>query len=169
MVLKNQKWDKILWLLFEHPGKRFAIRQISRKAGIPPSSVQRYLKEIRKEGLITNDNRASGSQHAKFIKATFMIDKLFQSGLVEYLDKKLSPSAIIVFGSARKGEYDYESDLDLFVETTKEAKVELQEFEKKVGHSIQLFKEKDINDLPPHLFNNVVNGIKLTGFFKVRK
>lgn len=169
MALKNQKWDKVLWLLFEHPGKRFTIRQIARKTGIPPSSVQRYVGEIRKEGLITSDNRAASSQYVKFLKATFIIDKLFQSGLVDYLDKKLSPSAIIVFGSARKGEYDSESDIDLFVETTKEAKAELEEFEKRIGHSIQLFTEKDVNELPPHLLNNVVNGIKLTGYFKVRK
>lgn len=118
---------------------------------------------------MASDNRAASSQYAKFIKAAFMIDKLFQSGLIEYLDKKLSPSAVIVFGSARKGEYDQDSDVDVFVETTKEAKVELQEFEKKIGHSIQLFAEKDINSLPPHLLNNVVNGMKLTGYFKVRK
>src|SRR3989338_3113379 len=116
MVLKNQKWDKILWLLFEHPGKKFTIRQIASKTGIPPSSVQRYVKEVRKEGLVASDNRAASSQYAKFIKTAFMIDKLFQSGLIEYLDKKLSPSAVIVFGSARKGEYDSESDIDLFVE-----------------------------------------------------
>ena len=158
-----------MWLLFEHPGKRFTIRQIASKTEIPPSSVQRYVKEIRKEGLVASDNRAASSQYAKFIKAAFMIDKLFQSGLVEYLDKKLSPSAVIVFGSARKGEYDHESDIDIFVETTKEAKVELQEFEKKIGHPIQLFAEKDISNLQPHLLNNVVNGIKLEGFFKVRK
>lgn len=169
MVLKNQKWHKILWLLFGHPGKRFTIRQIARKTGIPPSSVQRYVKEIRKEGLITGENKLAGSRYAKFVKAMFIIDELFNSGLIDYLDKRLSPSAIIVFGSARKGEYEHESDIDLFVETTKEPKVELREFEKKIGHSIQLFIEKDINELPPRLFNNVVNGIKLTGFFKVRK
>ena len=169
MVLKNQKWDKILRLLFEHPRQGFTIRQISNGTRIPASSVQRYVKEIRKEGLITVRNKLISSQYVKFIKAMFIIDKLFKSGLIEYLDKKLAPSAIIIFGSARKGEYDHESDIDIFLETTKEAKVELQEFEKKTGHAIQLFMEKDVNELPPHLFNNVVNGIKLTGFLKVRK
>ncbi|MBI2143945.1 nucleotidyltransferase domain-containing protein [Candidatus Woesearchaeota archaeon] len=169
MALKNLKWDKILWLLFEHPEQKFTIRQISGKTRIPASSVQRYVKEIRKEGLIREGNRSANSNYAKFTKAVFMIDLLFQSGLIDYLDKKLMASAIIIFGSARKGEYDHESDIDLFVETTKEAKIELQEFEKRIGHAVQLFMEKDINDLPPHLFNNVANGIKLTGFFKVKK
>ena len=169
MALKNQKWDKILWLLFEHPRKRFTIRQISKATRIPASSIQRYVKEIRKEGLITNENKVASSNYAKFTKAFFMIDKLFKSGLIAYLDKELAPSTIIVFGSARKGEYNHESDVDIFVETTKEAKVELREFEKKTGHVIQLFTEKDVNELPPHLFNNVVNGIKLAGFLKVRK
>ena len=34
--------------------------------------------------------------------------------------------------------------------------------------TIQLFREKNINDLPDRLFNNIVNGIKLSGFFKIR-
>lgn len=169
MVLKNQKWDKLLELLFEYPNQKFTVREISKKTRIPPSSVQRYLGKIRKEGFITKENQAEINPYLKFKKACFIIDKMFQTGLIDYLEKMFAPSAIIVFGSARKGEYDSGSDIDLFIESTKEKRhVDLPKFEKKIGHEIQLFIEKDIKDLPPKLFNNVVNGIKLRGYFKLK-
>ena len=46
--------------------------------------------------------------------------------------------------------------------------VNLKKFEKKLGHKIQLFVESDINKLHSNLFNNVVNGIKLFGSFKIK-
>ena len=168
MALKNQKWDRMLGLLFEHPEKGFTIREISAKTGIPTSSVQRYLKKLRKEGLASEENRFAPSQHSKFLKAIYIIDRLYECGVVDYLIKTLHPSAIIVFGSARKGEYNSKSDIDLFVESVKSPALNLAPFEKKLRHEIQLFVEKDINNLPAELFNNVINGIKLSGHIKLK-
>ena len=168
MALKYQKWDKIAELIFENPGRRFTVREISKRTRIPASSAQRYLKEIRSEGLATQENMAVSSPYFKFKKSFFAIDKLFKTGLIEYLDKMFNPSAVIVFGSIRKGDYDAESDIDLFIESTKRPKTNLPNFEKKLGHKVQLFIEKDINDLPPELLNSVLNGIKLRGYFKIK-
>ncbi len=168
MAHLNQKWDRMLRLMFEHPGKAFAVREISRKTGIPASSAQRYLKKLRQAGLVTKGNMPETSAYFKFRKAFFIISRLFETGLINYLEEKLSPSAIIVFGSARKGEYSMDSDIDLFVETTKPADINLKQFEKKLSHKIQLFVEKNINGLPDELFNSVVNGIKLSGYLKLK-
>ncbi len=168
MVQKNQKWDKIYWLLFEDSSKSFTIREISKKTGIPTSSVQRYLKSLRKEGLILEDNRPIINRYFKFKKCFFLINKMFQIGLIDHLEEKFNASAIIIFGSVRKGEYEKNSDIDLFIESTKEIKLDLSDFEKKLDHNIQLFIERDIKNLPPKLFNNVVNGIKLSGYFKLK-
>ena len=168
MALKYQKWDKILELFFEFPTKGFTIREISKKTRIPTSSVQRYLKALSKEGFIDKENKAVITPYFKFRKTFFIIDKIFKSGLMEYLNKKFNPSCVILFGGARKGEYDKESDVDLFIESTKEMKADLAKFEKELGHVIQLFVEKDINDLNPRLRNNVINGIKLAGYFKIK-
>ena len=78
------------------------------------------------------------------------------------------PSCIVLFGSFRKGDSVNESDIDIFIETARNLKPDLSEFEEKLKHKIQIFKETDINKLPPRLFNNVINGIKLEGFFKIR-
>ncbi len=168
MVLENQKWNKILWLFFEYPNKKFTIREISKNTKIPVTSVQRYLQPIRKRGIINLENQLENSYYVRFLKAFFIINKLFETGLIDFLIKEVEPSTIILFGSMRKGEYDYESDIDLFIETTKNKKLNLLEFENKLNHKVQLFIDKDIKNLQPKLFNNLINGIKLYGYFKAK-
>jgi predicted nucleotidyltransferase len=73
-----------------------------------------------------------------------------------------------LFGSLRKGDSVKDSDIDIFIESSVKKNIELKKFEKKLNHNIQLFIENKINDLPNHLFNNVVNGIKLYGSFKIK-
>lgn len=162
------KWDKILELFYEYPNHKFTVREISKKTKIPSSSVQRYLQELKKKGFITKENRVNTTPYLKFQKALFLINKLYQTGLIEYLEKTFHPSAIILFGSIRKGEYDSESDIDIFVETTKKADIKLERFNKKLGHKIELFIHKNIHELPPELFNSVINGIKLSGYIKIK-
>lgn len=168
MAQMFQKWDKILELIFEYPNQSFSVREIAGKTGIPSSSVQRYLKQIRSEKITNEDNNFTSNSYSKFLKAFFIIDKIYKTGLVEHLKEKLNPSTIIVFGSVRKGEYDYESDIDIFIETAVKKELKLKNFEDKLKHKIQLFIEKDINKLQPNLLNNVVNGIKLYGSFKIK-
>ena len=102
MALKTQKWNKMLELFFENPNKKFTVREISGKTKIPSSSVQRYLERLRKEGFITKENRAIVNSGFKFKKASFLIEKMHSTGLIEHLEEKLHPSAVIVFGSVRK-------------------------------------------------------------------
>ncbi len=167
MAQMHQKWDRVLELVFEYPNQKFTIREISKRTKIPSSSVQRYLEELRKEGVITKENRLIVTPYFKFKKAFFIIDRLFKIGLIDYLESNLTPSVIIVFGSARKGEYEKESDIDLFVESSVKKELNLKKFEKNLGHNIQLFIESDINKLHSNLRNNIINGIKLNGYLKV--
>lgn len=168
MVQKNQNWDKVLGIFFEHSSKSFKVREISKIIKIPSSTVQRYLEKLKVINFITKDNRANINSYFKFRKSFFIIDKIFKSGLINYLEENLKSSVIIIFGSARKGEYEKESDLDFFVESNIKKDLDLQKFEKKINHKIQLFVEKDINKLPNDLLNSVINGIKLSGYLKIK-
>lgn len=163
-----QKWDKILELIFDYPNQSFSVREIAKKTSIPSSSVQRYIRQIRNEKIINEDNKFTSNNYSRFLKAFFIINKMYKTGLVEHLKEQLNPSAIIVFGSVRKGEYDYESDIDIFIETAVKKELKLKNFEDKLKHKIQLFSERDINKLQPNLLNNVINGIKLYGSFKIK-
>lgn len=168
MVQKSRNLDKILELFYEYPRKKFTVREISKITKLPKSTVQNYLKELKKEKII-EQNQASDSKIFKQKKINFFIEKIISSGLIDYLEKELTPSCIILFGSFRKGESEIDSDIDIFIETHKEKKKKkLENFEKILKHNIQLFIEEDINALQPHLFNNIVNGIKLSGSFKIK-
>ncbi len=168
MVQKNQKWEKVLELFFEYPDKNFTIREISKKTKVPTSTIQRYLKELRNKGFIDENNRAIISSYYKFKKTFFMIDKMYTIGLIDFLNQEFNPSVMIVFGSVRKGEYDEESDIDIFLETSIKKNLNLKKYENLLKHKVQLRVESDIDNLPLNLKNNVINGIKLKGYLKVR-
>lgn len=160
--------DKMLELFFEHPNQKFTIRQIAKKTKIPKSTAHKYIKKLKSFELITNDNKASNTRLFKLKKINYFIEKIYCSGLIEHFNKIYAPSCIVLFGSFRKGDSIKDSDIDIFLETTKKKDIDLKGFEKKLKHKIQIFKETDINKLPSRLFNNVINGIKLEGFFKVK-
>jgi predicted nucleotidyltransferase len=77
------------------------------------------------------------------------------------------PDAIILFGSASKGEDIKGSDIDLYVQCN-EKKLELSKYEKKLNRKINLFFEKNFDKLSSELKQNIINGDKLKGFLKVR-
>lgn len=159
--------NKVLEIFYEHPDKRFTIREISKLTKIPRATVHKLLLELKKEKLITKENSAENSLRFKTKKINFFIEKIAESGLVEEIINKLNPSNIILFGSIRKGDSIKESDIDIFAESALRKKINLEKFEKRLKHKIQLFVESDIKKLGNELANNIVNGIKLFGSIKI--
>ncbi len=163
----TKKRDKLLKLVFENPSMKFTIRGLAKKSGVSKTTVQKIINELQQNKIINKEKLFSNNLHAKFVKSTFFITKIYESGLIDYLINEMKPSCIILFGSFAKGEHVKESDIDLFIESAKKP-AGLQKYEKKLGHSIQLFIETDIKKLPDELFNNVVNGTKLYGYFDIK-
>jgi len=166
--LKSNKLDKVKELFYEHPLENFTIREIAEKTKIPKSTIKNYLDQLKSEKLVNKDNQSTYSNYFKIKKTHYYIEKMFEAGLIDYLVKELTPETIILFGSFRKGESVKESDLDLFVVSHSKKKLDLGGFERKLKHNIELHLKTSINKLHDNLFNNVVNGIKLSGSFKVR-
>jgi len=162
------KLEKVLEVFYEFPGRQFTVRKLSSVLRLPKSTVQNQLNILKSRSLVTKDNRASSSTLFRVKKVNFFTEKIVESGLIDELASKLNPSCIILFGSVRKGDSGKDSDIDLFVESHVKKMVELKKYEKRLGHKVQLFVESDMKKLQSHLFNNVVNGIKLFGSFKVR-
>lgn len=168
MGLTNRKADKIVELFYEYPSQKFTVREIAKKTKVPKSTAQQYLLELKEKKLIDEKNQAASTPLFKVKKVNFYIEKIVESGIIEKLAQELNPSCIILFGSIRKGDSTYESDIDLFIEAPLSKDINTQSYEKKIKHKIQLFIEKDIKNLQPQLFNNVINGIKLYGSFALR-
>ncbi|MBU2527510.1 MAG: nucleotidyltransferase domain-containing protein [Bacteroidetes bacterium] len=153
---------RILRVYFENPGKDFTIREISNLTKIPRATVHKKLKEIK------NSEYFKDELYFKIKKANYYIEKILSSGFIRFIIDELNPSLIILYGSFRKGESNKESDIDLFIESPVKKNIDFKKYEKKIGHKIDLFVELSINNLNDNLFNNVVNGIKLYGSFKVK-
>ena len=173
-VKENKK--KILELFFKFPLKNFYLREISRETNIAMTSVKRYMGELIKEKLIVKisggiyptfkSNRDSDDGIFRFYKKLNIIEKLYTSGLLSFINDKCNPKCIILFGSSSRGEDIKGSDIDLFVQSS-EIKLDLSKFEKNFGRKINLFFESNFSRLNKELKNNILNGIVLSGYIGV--
>lgn len=167
--------DKIMKLFFENPSKRFQIRGIARELKASKTAVSHHIKSLLKKKLILKVNKgifpsfaaSNTSEIYRFYKKQYFIERIIESGILGYIEKEASPRCIILFGSFAKAEYDIKSDIDLFVQA-EDTIVELSKFEKKLGHKINILFAPDLKKLSPELLNNIINGIKLRGYIKIK-
>ena len=151
--------------------KKYGVRELSRFANVDTKTVMKYLHIYTNRGILLKQkekgkfpyyeaNRISLSyRHAK---SEIIIQKIIESGLVEYLEKELSPEAIVLFGSIQKGTYHSESDVDIFVQGNYK-RLDLSKFQKKIGHEIRLLFENELRNLSKGLLENIYNGMVLAG------
>jgi predicted nucleotidyltransferase len=173
-MLQKYNRYKLLKIFLDNPTESFRLRELSRLSKISPVSVINYLKEFEEEELIKSYKKReipfyiAERDNEKFIlyKKISIIYELNECSLVDFLWDKLSPDAIILYGSHAKGEAIETSDIDIFI-IGKEKKLDLEEFEKKLNKKIHLMFDKDIKHMPKELKNNLINGIVLKGYFKV--
>lgn len=173
-MLQNYNKYKLLKIFMDSPTESFRLRELSRLSKISPPSVMNYLGEFEKEGLIKKYIKRdipyykAERDNAKFIlcKKISVIYELHNSGLVDYLWDKLSPEAIVLYGSYVKGESIEHSDVDIFI-IGKEKEINLGVFEKKLSKKVHLMFESDVKKIPKELKNNLINGILLKGYLKI--
>ena len=165
----------ILEVFFENPTKNFQIRGIAKSLNIPKTTVSYQVGKFLKEKIIVKDDKGvfprfranESSENYRFLKKQESVKSIMESGLLNYIEKELNPRCIILFGSFAKGEHDAGSDVDIFVQA-RESRVDIARFEKKLRHKVNLLFEPNIDSLSPELLNNIVNGVMLRGFLKIR-
>ncbi len=175
--------DKILEYFFEEPEREFHVRELAKLRKKSPTTISKYLNELKKEGILASERRLNHllfkanptSCQFKDSKLFYNIKKIKESGILYYLNEELNhPQAIILFGSFAKSENIKRSDIDLFIVTQTKKDLDLKEFEKKLGHEIQLFmhSNQDIEKMKQKkepLLNSVINGIILEGYLEMFK
>lgn len=174
MVQKSSR-SKTLEVFFSHPQKRYYIREISRLITLAPPSIRKYINEFLEENIILKDSdgiytsyKANRySEEFRFQKRLNTITLLKESGLIQHISESCLPNVIILFGSASKGEDIETSDIDLYVQS-KEISLDLSTFEAQLKRKIRIFFESDFNTLSSELQNNIINGIVLEGYLKVK-
>lgn len=180
MFQKNSN-VRILNLFLKEPNRKFQLRELSRLTGLSTTAVKSSLIELSKEKLIIRKEEKKyiffapnkDSDEYKLVKKFFTVFYIKDSGLLDFLESELNyPEAIVLFGSASKGEDMEKSDIDIFVLTETKRELIMKEFEKKIGKPIRVLlmnkhefmKAKSKN---PELINNIANGMILKGYLEV--
>lgn len=188
--------QKVASVLFKYPEKEFSLSELAKEAGVAKAHIGRVLDEFYSFGLVkivklSKIWRIRANQESQdFIKSkiVYNLNLVYSSGLVEFLNEEFNnPKAIVLFGSFRKGDDISTSDIDIAIEIPENvppifkmddevAKFDFEtvrpkesvEYEKFIGRKIQLHlfnrKNADLN-----VFNNIANGIVLSGFLEVKK
>jgi len=165
-------------VFFEEPTKSHYLIEISRKLKLAHTSVKKHLGNLKSRGIIIENIEKKGKRKFPIYKANlenkeykkykklYNIYALEDSGIINYLNDKLMPRSIILFGSYSRGEDIENSDIDLYLECKKQD-VNLIKFEKILKRKIQLQFKENFNDYPKELKNNIANGIILKGYLEV--
>lgn len=174
--------EKILKFIFEEPNKEFHLRLLARLSGLHPNTVISITDELSKCGLITKHKdkernvaviKANKQNDIYKLKKQFYnIEKIHESGLIDFLNRELSYPAVFLFGSYAKAENYPGSDIDLFIITEENKKINVNDYEAKLHAKMQLFihtkaEFEKLKKTNPELINNVLNGYKLTGYLEV--
>lgn len=172
--MKSNKY-RILKLFFNMPMSKFRVRALSRLTKLDTKTVMNYLKNFVKEGIIIRKKSIKHypyyeakrlSKVYRYEKSNVIIKKIIKSKLIEYLEKKLHPEVIVLFGSIQKGTYHKKSDIDLFIKVNYK-KVDLSKYERKIGYKITPLFEQNLKNLSRGLLQNIYNGYVLSGNLKV--
>jgi len=172
-IFKNNTY-RILELFIDFPTTDFSVRGIARHLKLSHATVLKYINDLEKLEFIKKKEETlyptyfanTQNQKYKFYKKNYLVLKIMNSSLVEQIQKTTLPSSIILFGSGAKATFTEKSDIDIFVES-KESKLNIAKYEKKLNRKINLLFEPNLNNLSKELRNNIINGIVLYGFIRI--
>jgi len=107
-------------------------------------------------------------------KISYNLAMIRGSCIIDQIKNKYqNPNAIILFGSYRKGDDTYKSDIDIAVEILDQKELKIEElgifpnfgYRDNVKVNLYIFSR---NNIDLNLFSNIANGIVLEGFLEVR-
>ncbi len=174
--------QKVIDLLFTYPTKTFSAREIARVEKITHPTVLEAMRKLSTLGLARRLIRKSISgfggtiewkannegEKFKFYKKIRNMELLYISNIIERIASETSPNAIILFGSFSRGEDIETSDIDVFV-ISKEKKIDVTPYEKKLKRKINITFQSDLNNLTKEFLNNIINGVIIYGYLEVFK
>ncbi len=88
---------------------------------------------------------------------------VYETGLVDFLEKEFAGATIILFGSYSRGDDLSNSDIDIAVIGRKDKTIDLTKYEKELEKDINLNFYDSFKDIHKNLKENLCNGIILIG------
>jgi predicted nucleotidyltransferase len=183
--------QKVIEFLFRYPEKEFSLSDLAKEAGVAKANIGIIINEFTEGGLIEVEKLTkiwrirANMRNPDFINGKILsnLSQIYNSNFVAFLNDYFgNPKTIVLFGSYRKGEDSSISDIDIAIESDeikgyktgnlrdflcKKLRQDVEKFEDDIGRKIQihLFNRKSV-DL--NVFNNIANGIVLSGFLEVK-
>lgn len=176
-MLQKSSTLKTAEIFFINPTKVHYLMDISRNIGLAHTSVKKNLNRLIELGLVNKLFERKGARKFPIYKANIdnrifrrykhmhNLNSILESSLIEFIEEKLTPKSIVLFGSYSRGEDTESSDIDLFVECKKE-ELNLEKFEKKLMRKAELHFNENFTSYPKELKNSIINGIVLSGFLE---
>lgn len=170
------KWnDELLIGFFKRPTYEFHFRELLKILHWSPNKLNGAIKKYIKYSVVLETKK----KNLRIFKANYdsdefrILKQLFNIYIAKEIAKKINSTgyydAIILFGSASRGEDVERSDMDICI-IGESKEINLAQFEKEINRKINLLFIADISQLrkgQPQLLNNVINGIALSGYLKV--
>lgn len=176
-MLQKSSMFRTSGVFFDNPSKEHYLMDISRNIGLAHTSIKKNLKALVKLGIIIEHTEKKGerlfpiyransdNKIFKRYKLTYNLSSILESGLIDFIEEKLMPKSIVLFGSYSRGEDIENSDIDIFVECKKD-ELNLEKFEKRLRRKIELHFNEKFSLYPKELKNNIINGMVLSGFLE---
>lgn len=153
--------------------KSFSQNSISRHLDVSPTAISKSIKLLLDYKLILKReedniklNKIKLNRDNSFVlelKRVENLKQIYESKLVEDLERKFPGSTIILFGSYSRGEDRYNSDIDIAVIYSKKKQIDLKSFEKKLERNININFYDNLKEINNELKSNILNGITLRG------
>jgi len=154
-LLVQNSMQRVLEVLFRYPEQEFSLSDIAKEAEVAKPHTGPILANLEQLGFITIVKLSkiwrikANQQSGNFLKSkiVYNLNFIYQCGLVEFLIEHIETD-----------ETEEYKTIGLRI---------LSDFEKEIGRKIQLhsFNRKNVD---VHVFNNIANGIVLSGFLEVK-
>lgn len=168
--------DDILRILFINTGNALNQRQIALRLGVSQPAIMKALplltqinyikiskdKETKRWSISIN----SENQKVMQLKRVDNLKQIYESDLVNNLEKEYAGATIILFGSYSRGEDTINSDIDIAIIGRKEKKIDLEMYEKLFERKISINFYESFSKIHKNLKENLANGILLIGGFE---
>ena len=158
-----------LRVFFEDCYRRVNVREYAKITRISPPTASKLLASYKAEGLLLEEKYRNyifyyaNRENPVFKDLSRIYWRHVLQELLDFLEKKLTMPAIILFGSLAKAEAKQDSDVDLAVFALQK-EIDTGEFERKLGRKVQVFWFKSLKNIKSkELANNIINGHILKG------
>lgn len=165
--------QEIIRLLFVNTGNFLNQRQLSKKLNVSQPAVKKALLKLERLELINISQDKESKRWAvglnrennrlMQLKRVDNLRRIYESGILDFLEKEFQGAVIILFGSFSRGDDTIDSDIDLAIIGRKAKKIGLDYYEKIIEREIIINFYESFDKIHKNLKENIFNGIVLSG------